>query len=159
MMFRLTPMFAAWDNAPEITLAKPRFTIGRAEDCDLRLQGCWVSRRHCLLIENMRMTPHELLADCRCYISEVEQAGFLRDAGMEYDLKQQITELMSEFTDGIAFDGIGDFIRLLDRIRCDRVEALGNIPGATGLRIPQSPHHFKQFRNRSCITLFHIVFL
>jgi pSer/pThr/pTyr-binding forkhead associated (FHA) protein len=48
MKVQLIPMFA--ENDAAITVIGNRFSIGRAEDCDLRIADRRVSRHHCELI-------------------------------------------------------------------------------------------------------------
>jgi pSer/pThr/pTyr-binding forkhead associated (FHA) protein len=41
-------------DSPEISLARPEFIIGRAEDCQLQIPSRFVSRHHCELIVDER---------------------------------------------------------------------------------------------------------
>jgi pSer/pThr/pTyr-binding forkhead associated (FHA) protein len=41
-------------DSPDISLARPEFVIGRAEDCHLQLPSRFVSRHHCELIVDER---------------------------------------------------------------------------------------------------------
>jgi pSer/pThr/pTyr-binding forkhead associated (FHA) protein len=41
-------------DSPDISLARPEFVIGRAEDCQLQIPSRFVSRHHCELIVDER---------------------------------------------------------------------------------------------------------
>ncbi len=41
-------------DSPEISIARPEFVIGRAEDCQLQIASRLVSRHHCELIVDER---------------------------------------------------------------------------------------------------------
>ena len=41
-------------EADEVKIAHPEFVIGRASDCDLRLDSTFVSRHHCELVVDHR---------------------------------------------------------------------------------------------------------
>ena len=59
MDVKLKPLF--WDGTGEwIAVAGPRFVIGRARDCHLRLASPIVSRRHCeLRVEDDEAHVHD----------------------------------------------------------------------------------------------------
>lgn len=48
----------------DLSVAHPEYTIGRAEDCDLRLRNRFVSRHHC-----------ELIVDDRDHVVRVRDLG------------------------------------------------------------------------------------
>lgn len=56
----LRELWMGGDGA-EIAVCQPKFLIGRAIDCDLRLRAPWISRRHCqLVIADDRVTLDDL---------------------------------------------------------------------------------------------------
>ena len=57
--------------------------------------------------------------------------------GMKYHLKQQITELVAKSIEIFPGDRVGDFVRLFDRVRSDRLERLRAVPRAIA---PKSRH-------------------
>ena len=84
-------------------------------------------------------------------------AGYLRAAGppgidddhslgghlrMKYDLKQEISELVSEIVDIVPGNSVSHFIGLFDGVRRDRGKTLFEVPWATTVRIAKLPHDF-----------------
>ena len=46
------PILRAVIEGPDITLDRAMVMVGRHPQCDARLDSVWVSRRHCILIED-----------------------------------------------------------------------------------------------------------
>ncbi len=67
---------------------------------------------------------------------------------MEDDLEQQVAELLAQVGMVAAVDGVGDLIRLFDRVGRDAGEILGQIPVAAALRIAQGAHDRDEARQR-----------
>ena len=88
----------------------------------------------------MRVARLHLVADRPRDVVEREMAGFLRHARVEYDLEQQIAELAVQLVHVSARDSVGDLVRFLDRVRCDRFERLRDIPVAAALRVAEAGH-------------------
>ena len=96
------------------------------------------------IAEDMRVPALHLVANARDHILERELVGFLGHAGVEHDLKLEVAELVRKRIHVVAGDGICDFVRFFDRVRCNRGEGLDRVPFAAGLGIAQPPHDFDQ---------------
>ena len=59
---------------------------------------------------------------------------------MEYNLKQEVPQLVGEITPISSFDGVGHLIRLFNRVRRYGREILFEIPGAAASRRAESGH-------------------
>src|SRR5690606_5483234 len=97
--------------------------------------------------EHVRMTPHHLFADAARDVREPERPCLLRETRMEDDLEQQVAELVLELCDVAPLDRVRDLVRLLDRIRRDRLERLLEVPRAAALGVAQRRHDLEQPRN------------
>ena len=79
---------------------------------------------------NVRMAVYQFVAQGVGHIRIVERPGFLTQFGVEHHMQQQVTQLLLDPLHIVVGDGIGQFIRLLDRIAPQRVERLLAIPRA-----------------------------
>src|SRR5579863_10080233 len=96
------------------------------------------------LEEDVRMAPDQLVADAARHRGEIETTGLLRHACVEYDLEQQIAQLITQARQIAASDGVGDFVGLLDGKRRDADKILLPIPCAPGVRVAQRTHERQQ---------------
>ena len=64
---------------------------------------------------------------------------FLRHAGVEHDLEQQVAEFVLEVAEVAAGDGVGDLVGFLERVGRDGREVLLQVPRAAGLRACAAP--------------------
>src|SRR5581483_4599787 len=80
--------------------------------------------------EHVGMAAHELLVDRPRDRLEVALAALLEEQREEVDLVQQVAELVDELSRVVGERGVGDLVRLLDRVRDDRLRGLFPIPGA-----------------------------
>jgi len=95
----------------------------------------------------MRVAADHLFRDRLHHAAEVERALFLGHARMENDLQQQVAEFVAQVDQVVARDRVGDLISLLQRIGCDRLEILLQIPGAARYRRAQRGHDLQQAGN------------
>src|SRR5580704_5668190 len=66
-------------------------------------------------------------------VGNVERAGFAREVRMKQDLQQEIAEFLCQFFGVSRFNGIEDFVSLLDEVGPERGVSLLAVPGtATG---------------------------
>ena len=86
------------------------------------------------------MPALHLVADRRGHVGERERPLLLGHARMEHDLEQQVAEFVLQVVEIAAIDGVGDFVRFLDRVRRNGRERLLHVPRTTGLRIAQAGH-------------------
>jgi hypothetical protein len=84
--------------------------------------------------EDVGMAAHELLGESLNDVAEIEFALLLRHAGVEYDLQQQVAELVAQVVKVAARNSVGDLIRLLDGVGGDGCEVLRQVPRATAAR-------------------------
>jgi len=73
---------------------------------------------------------HELRVDTARDLREVAGATLLQQQREEIDLEQQIAELVEQLRVVGRKRGVGDLVRLLDRVRDDRLRRLLAIPRA-----------------------------
>ena len=77
MNVRLFPMFAP-PMEPAVHVSSRRFVIGRAADCDLRIDSPIVSRRHCeLIVEDDKVRVHDLESSNGTYVNKQPVAGIV----------------------------------------------------------------------------------
>jgi len=75
-----------------------------------------------------------------------EGSRFRGDLGVVDDLKRKVAQFFLEGRHVVAFDGVGNLVGFLDRVRCDRPEGLVDVPGATMLAVTQPGHHGEEAR-------------
>ena len=88
----------------------------------------------------MRMPAHELLGDRLHHVAEVEGALFLRHAGMEHDLQQEVAQFLAQIGQVAAGDGVGDLIGLFERVGRNGRKILLQVPRAAGAGRAQRRH-------------------
>ena len=82
----------------------------------------------------MRMPADEFLRDGLHHVAEIEGALFLRHAGVEDDLQEEIAQLFAQIRQIAARDGVGDLVGLFQRVGRNGREILRQIPRTAGLR-------------------------
>ena len=95
----------------------------------------------------MRVAPDEFGRDRFDHAAEIERSFLFGDASLEHDLEQQIAKFFPEVAPVAPVDGIGDLVGFLDRVRNDRLECLGQIPGAAGARRAERRHDLDEPRD------------
>ena len=78
----------------------------------------------------MRMTRDELVVDAPGHVGQREPALLRRQRGVEVDLEQDVAQLVEHLGVVARMRGVGQLIRLLDRVRNDRALVLLAVPGA-----------------------------
>jgi len=101
---------------------------------------------------NVRMAVYQFVAQGVSHIRIVERPGFLTQLGVEHHMQQQVAQLLLDPLHIVVGDGIGQFIRLLDRIAPQRVERLLAIPRALAA---QRGHHVEQAGRSLQSFIFH----
>jgi hypothetical protein len=92
------------------------------------------------------MAADHLAGDGLGHVREGELPDLFRHAGVVDDLEQQVAQLVLEGGEvGAPADGVGDLVRLLNRIRRDGGEVLNPVPGAA-IRGAQPCHDGEQAR-------------
>ena len=86
--------------------------------------------------EDVRMTPHELRVHVARDGLEVALSSLLEEKRQEVDLEEEIAELAVQCLRVVRERGVGDLVRLLDRVRDDRAVRLLAIPGALPAQVP-----------------------
>jgi len=81
--------------------------------------------------EDVRMAPHDLVADVPHDRLEVERAIFLGDARLEDDLEEQVAELLAVGLGRIGAHGVQHLVGLLEKERGEAVERLLLVPRAS----------------------------
>ena len=90
------------------------------------------------------MPALELVGNRGRHRVEIEMPALLRDAGLEYDLEQEVAEFVAHRGRVAALNRIGNFVGFLDRVRRNRLPILLQVPWAAGLRITQPCHDLQQ---------------
>ncbi len=80
--------------------------------------------------EHVRMAPDELRVHLAGHRLEIAFTALLEQQREEVDLEEQVAELTAKRLGVTGQRGIGDFVRLLDRVRNDRALRLLAVPGA-----------------------------
>ena len=80
--------------------------------------------------KNVRMATDELRVHVAGHGLEVALAALLEEQREEVDLEEKVAELPAERIRVTGQCSIGDFVRLLDRVRNDRALRLLAVPGA-----------------------------
>src|SRR5262245_8736371 len=86
--------------------------------------------------EDVRMPADELRVDRARDGLEVAVALLLEEKREEVDLEEQVAELVEELRGVVGVRGVGDLVRLLDRVRHDRARRLLAVPGAVAAQAP-----------------------
>ena len=99
-----------------------------------------------------------LLGDRFDDIAECKRALFLGEPGVIDNLKQQVSKLVLQIDQIAASDRIGNLVGFFDRIRCNRLEGLLEIPRAARHRRPERRHDLDKPRDvaRRCQSVCHI---
>lgn len=92
----------------------------------------------------MGVSALQLVGDGGGHRVEVELAPLFGYPRQEHHLEQQIAELVPHRDTIGAGDGVSEFMRLLERVRDDRLHRLRAVPLASALGIAQTPHHLEQ---------------
>ena len=90
------------------------------------------------------MAPDHLVRNRPRDILIREQPGILGHSGVVDDLKQEIAKFIWQGGMVAPGNGIGDLIRLLDRVWGNAVEILRLVPGTAGVRMAQGGHDVEQ---------------
>ena len=80
--------------------------------------------------EDVRMPAHELVVHQAGDSFEIPMAFLLEQQREEEDLEEQVAELVEELLVVARERGVGDLVRLLDRVRHDRPRGLLAVPRA-----------------------------
>jgi hypothetical protein len=78
----------------------------------------------------MRVSADELRVHAARNLREIAGAAFLEQQREKIDLKEQVAELVEQLRVVSRERGVGDLVRLLDRVRDDRLRGLLAIPRA-----------------------------
>ncbi len=78
--------------------------------------------------EHVRVAAHELLVDQPRGLLEVAPAALLEQQREEVDLEEEIAELVEQLRVVVRERGVGDLVRLFDRVRDDRLHRLLAVP-------------------------------
>jgi hypothetical protein len=78
----------------------------------------------------VRVAADELLVDQPRRLLEVALAALLQEQREEVDLEEQVAELVEQLLVVAGERGVGDLVRLLDRVRDDRALGLLAVPRA-----------------------------
>jgi hypothetical protein len=92
----------------------------------------------------MRVAGHHLVADRADNIGKAEEAGLFGHPGVVDGLEQKVAQLAPQLVPGLAFDGVGDLMRLFQRVGRDGGKALHDVPGAAGGGVAQAGHDLDQ---------------
>ncbi len=84
----------------------------------------------------MWMPAHQFAHQMIDNAVEVEMPVFPSDLSIENHLEQQISQLVFQMRVILTFDGIGNFVGFLQRVRHDGLVRLLRIPWTAGIRIP-----------------------
>ena len=114
------------DRLPALAHAPCRARLGVAEDV-------WVP-------------AHELFVYGPGDLVEVPFALLLEEQREEEHLEEEVAELVEELRGIVRERGVGDLVRLLDRVRDDRASRLLAIPGALG---PEAPGQLTELAERA----------
>src|SRR5262245_40349453 len=90
--------------------------------------------------EHVRMAPDELLGQGLHDVAEVESALLLRHPGVEYDLEQEVAQLVTQVLEVAPHNGVGNLVGLLDGVGRDGRKALLKVPRTTGSGRAQRRH-------------------
>src|SRR5436309_7985851 len=88
------------------------------------------------LAEHVRVPPHQLLVHVPGHGLQSAAAFLLEEEREEIHLEQEVAELVEELGRIVREGGVGDLVRLLDRVRHDRARRLLTVPRALA---PQPP--------------------
>ena len=92
----------------------------------------------------MRVAFNHLVADALCNIGKGKAAIFLGHARMKHHLQQQIPQLVTDVIHIPVRNGVGNLIGLFDRVGCDTLKGLLDIPRAPLLRVTKLAHDGNQ---------------
>ena len=90
------------------------------------------------------MAADHLLGDALDDVAERERALLLGDAGVIDHLQQQVAEFLAEVVEIVARDRVRHLIGFLDRVGCDRLEGLLDVPWTAGHGGAQRRHDLDQ---------------
>ena len=81
----------------------------------------------------MWMPALELVGNRGRHRVEIEVPALLRDAGLEYDLEQEVAEFVTHGCRVAALNRVGNFVGFLDRVRRNRLPVLRHVPWTTAI--------------------------
>ena len=96
--------------------------------------------------EDVRVPAHELFVYGPGDLVEVPLALLLEEQREEEHLEEEVAELVEELRGIVRERGVGDLVRLLDRVRDDRASRLLAVPGALG---PEAPGQLTELAERA----------
>ena len=118
-------------HAPERAVAPPRLRALRSRALSSSQAAlCSAALSAPPLRKNVRVAPHQLVADRRSHRLEIELARLAGDLRVKHHLEQQIAQLFLEMLEVSSLDGVGNLVRLLDRVGRNAREGLLPIPRA-----------------------------
>ena len=97
-----------------------------------------------LVGEHMRMPADHFARDRLDHVAERKRVLFLRHAGVEHHLQQEIAEFVAQIVEIAARDGVSDFIGFLDGVGRDGRKILLEVPRAAGAGRSQLRHDVEQ---------------
>ena len=89
--------------------------------------------------EDVRMPADELLVDAARDRREIAVVPLLEQKREEVDLEEQVAELVEQLRVVARERGVGDLVRLLDRVRDDRARGLLAVPRALAAQPLRQP--------------------
>ncbi len=87
------------------------------------------------------VTPNHFLGKSANDVGDVEAFFLSRDFGVQNHLEQNVSELAHDFGLGSRFNGLGELVRLFDRVRSQAAMRLLFVPG-TALFAPEGLNDF-----------------
>ena len=96
------------------------------------------------IAEDVGVPTQHLGANPGHHIREGEAAALLGHTGMEDNLQKQVPQLVAKLRHGVALDGLGDLVGLLQGIGQDAAKVLCQVPGAAALGVAQPGHDGQQ---------------
>src|SRR4051794_36713255 len=95
----------------------------------------------------MWMAADQLAGNGRNHVPEIEGLQLLRYAGMEHDLEKKVAKFVPQVGKIAALDRVDDLVGFLQRVRCDRLEGLRQVPRTAAVRCPQRSHEVEKVLN------------
>ena len=80
--------------------------------------------------KHMRMAANQFIGDVAGHFFKIKRASLAGKLAMKDDLKQKVPEFLGHFVVVAGFDGIEQFIDLLDCVPAQREMVLFAVPGA-----------------------------
>ena len=101
------------------------------------------------------MAENHLLAKTLHNVRNIKLSPFLRYTGIEYNVKEHVTELLLNIAFRLLENGVAQFIDLLNSHRAERLHCLGSVPGTI---LPEFAHHIEypaELRQLLLIGMYH----